>query len=151
MFARRFVNRHPLNGLREEVDRLFTDFFQDVPMAGRLGLRSGSSFPAINAWDDAQNLYVEAELPGLKLEDIEVLVVGDEVTIKGERKDAHQEGALYHRRERGVGGFSRTLRLPSDVDADRVEASLLDGVLLVTLPKAEAAKPRKVQVKALTK
>jgi HSP20 family protein len=75
-------------------------------------------------------------------------VVGNELVIQGRRMDLDEEGVSYHRRERGVGEFKRVLRLPVEVDADKVEATLHDGVLLVKLPKAAAAKPRKIQVAA---
>ena len=109
------------------------------------------AFPAVNAWEDADNVYVEAELPGLKLDDIELFVVGDELTVKGERRHVDEEDVSYHRKERGTGCFSRVFRLPVGVDADKVEAALRDGVLTVTMPKAAEAKPRKVEVKALSK
>jgi HSP20 family protein len=109
---------------------------------------TGRGFPAVNVWEDENNLFVEAEVPGLKAEDLDVTVVGDELTIKGERtEDGPAEGA-FHRRERGVGSFTRIVRLTSEVDADRVQASLAEGVLLLTLPKAETAKPRKIKVKS---
>lgn len=87
----------------------------------------------------------------MKIEDIEVLVVGHEMTVKGERKDAKRDGVTFHRRERGVGTFTRTLRLPSDVDTNKVEAAMKDGVLTITLPKAETAKARKIEVKVASK
>jgi HSP20 family protein len=73
-------------------------------------------------------------------------VVGDELSIKVERPDLPQEGPAYHRRERGVGSFSRVVRLPAEVDPDQVEAEMRQGVLTVTLPKAESARPRKIRV-----
>ena len=78
----------------------------------------------------------------------DVTVVGGDLTIRGRRGDAPGEGTTYHRRERGAGEFTRVVRLPIDVDADRVEATLKDGVLLVKLPKAESAKPKKIKVSA---
>ncbi len=80
------------------------------------------------------------------MEDLEVLVSGNEVTITGERKIREPESANWHRRERSQGRFSRTLTLPWEVDADKVQATLRDGVLSVRLPKAESAKPKKVKV-----
>jgi len=140
-----------IHQVREEMARLFDEMAPYLPMAERWGLRRAGAFPALNLWEDEQNIYAEAELPGLRMEDLEVYVVGNELTIKGERKDEFREKAGYHRRERGVGAFSRVLQLPAELDADRVEAVLKNGVLTITLPKAEKAKPRKVQVKALTK
>jgi HSP20 family protein len=129
-----------------DVDRQLGEFVnQGLPgLANRvLGTRP---FPAINVWDDGEQLVAEAELPGLQQEELDISVVGSELTIKGERKSAADEGTSYHRRERGTGPFTRVLRLPVEVDADRVSATLRDGVLTIQLPKAEAAKPRKINV-----
>ncbi len=105
-------------------------------------------FPALNVWQDGDNLLAEAELPGVKSEDLEISVVGSELTIHGRRPESNDEGTSFHRRERGAGEFTRVVRLPVEVDPDKVQASLQDGVLRLTLPKAEAAKPRKIQVNA---
>jgi HSP20 family protein len=140
MFLQRLQPVFPFGDLRREVDRLFDDF--SGPLAGG----RGRSFPAMNVWENEENLHVEAELPGLTMDDIEVTVVGDELSIKGERKPAIEQGT-FHRRERGVGEFTRFVTLPMDVDAEKVEAVLRDGVLTITLPKAAAAKPRRIQVK----
>ncbi len=99
-------------------------------------------------WEYGDHLYAEAELPGLKSEDLDVSVVGGDLTIRGHRGSEPQEGTSYHRRERGTGEFTRVLRLPIEVDADKVEATLTNGVLLVKLPKAESAKPKKIKVAA---
>ncbi len=134
-----------INRLREEMDHLFENFFgpgaaQWVPGAG-----FARGYPALNVWEDTQNLYAEAEVPGLTMEDLEVYVVGNDLTIKGERKENGQEA--YHRRERGVGPFERVLPLPIPIDADKVEAQLSNGVLTIKMPKAEAARPRRIEVK----
>ncbi len=143
---------YPLSGLRGEVDRAFSDalgeFFGDRPWLWRTGQRE-RGFPAVNVWEDEEKLYAEAEVPGLKMEDLEILVKGNELTIKGERKSVEQEGVRYQRRERGKGSFCGVVRLPVDVDTDNVEAHLENGVLTVNLPKAVSARPRKIEVKAL--
>jgi HSP20 family protein len=106
------------------------------------------AYPPVNLWEDDDNLYAEAELPGMGLGDLEIFVTGgDQLTLQGERKPL-QDPAVWHRRERGFGRFSRTVGLPVPVDADRVEARFEQGVLRVTLPKAEQARPRRIQVKA---
>jgi len=151
MFTRRMNRWDPFHQLRDEMSRLLDDFSQTAPLVGRLGWRPAGVFPALNVWEDEQCLYAEAELPGFRMEDLEVSVAGNELSIKGERKNEHQEKGAYHRRERAAGLFNRVLRLPVDIDAGKVEATLKDGVLFITLPKAEQAKPRKVQVKALIK
>lgn len=146
MLLRRLNGLDPVSALRGEMDRLFHDFAEELPLERLMGPRG---FPALNVWEDAEHLRVEAELPGLTMNDLEILVVGNELTIKGARKDQQRPGVSFHRRERGVGAFSRVLRLPVAIDAEAVEASLKDGVLLVTLPKACEARPRKIEVKAL--
>lgn len=148
MMRVRRVGFDPFAQLREQVDRQFGEFVnQGLPgLANRvLGTRA---FPAINIWDEGEELVAEAELPGLKSEDLDVSVVGSELTIKGERKSVGEEGTSYHRRERGTGTFTRVLRLAAEVDAENVQATLRDGVLTVRMPKAEAAKPRKINVQA---
>jgi HSP20 family protein len=147
MFTRRMG--HPVQQFRDEMGRLFDEFFTEVPSWVPWDL-GGRGFPAVNVWEDEQNLYAEAELPGLTMSDVEVFAKGNELTIKGERKPVQEEGTAYHRRERGVGPFNRVLRLPVDIDADKVEAKLHDGVLTITLPKAEAARPRKIEVRQVS-
>ena len=142
-----FRGNVPLQQLRDEVDRLFTNVLTHPTVTGAARLVAGRGFPAVNVWENTENLFVEAEVPGLKAEDLDITVVGDELTIKGQRPDELEGDPAFHRRERGVGSFTRVVRLTSEVDADKVQASLNDGVLLLTLPKAEAAKPRKIQVK----
>jgi HSP20 family protein len=126
------------------MDRLLSNF---TTAAGEVGwplIRSVQ--PALNAWEAGDALRVELEVPGVKQEQLDISVVGNELTIKVERTPAVPEGATYHRQERPVGAFTRVLRLPVEVDAGRVEAELRHGVLTITLPKAETARPRKIQV-----
>jgi len=103
--------------------------------------------PPLNVWEAGDTLKVEVEIPGVKLEDVEVSFDKGELTIKGEKKVAIQESAMLHRRERLAGTFTRTMTVPWEIKADQVSAELKDGILTVTLPKAEAAKPRKVAVR----
>lgn len=110
-----------------------------------------ASVPPMNVWEDETSFRIEAELPGFDIKDIDITVMGDEVAIKGERKVKEQEGATYLRRERAGGSFTRTWTLPAEVVADKVEATLRDGVLQITLPKSEQAMPRKIQVKATSR
>ncbi len=124
------------------VGRLLEEFFDDLPAARPYA----AGYPAVNLWEDADGAWVEAELPGLGMDDVEVLVADDRVTINGRRDIADPQNTNWHRRERARGQFSRTLTLPWPVDADKVEARLQDGVLTVKLPKCEACKPKKVKV-----
>jgi HSP20 family protein len=103
--------------------------------------------PALDVAEDKDGFRVRLELPGLKREEIDVSLEDGALTITGERKtETPQEGSTIHRQERHYGKFSRTLTLPSEVVADKVKAAYKDGILTVTLPKAEAAKPKTIAV-----
>jgi len=121
---------------------------------GRLGMndprRSAQSvYPPLNAWEDDNNLYVEAELPELELSDLEIVVNGDnQLSIKGERRQPERENGMWHRQERGHGSFSRVGELPQYVDSDKVTAEFKHGVLTITLPKRKEAKARRIEVTA---
>lgn len=144
MLANRNPVVPPLFGLRRELDRLFDT------VAGRdtLPFARTQAYPAMNAWEDGERLMIEAEVPGMGMEDLEITVKGNELTLKGLRRPAEGENLVYHRRERGTGEFARFLTLPFEVDADRVEATLKDGVLKIIVPKSERARPRKISVKS---
>lgn len=104
-------------------------------------------FPLINLTEDKDNYYVRAELPGLKANEIGISVTANNLSISGERKIASEgENVRYHRREREAGTFSRVVGLPGEVDADKVEANHVNGILTVVIPKAEAAKPKQITV-----
>lgn len=105
--------------------------------------------PALNVWTTDEAVHVEAELPGVAESDLELSVVGDQLTLAGRRPDATAEGARVHRRERPSGEFRRVLTLPFEVDADAVRAELVDGVLTVTLPAAAALRPRVIPVQTV--
>ena len=130
---------------------LFNRIFNEMDrLVGPLGfdtLPTAPPYPPLNVWEDDGNLFVEAELPGMKLDDIQVtLTEGDQLTISGERKWGSDD-ARWHRQEVGYGRFSRTITLPFEVEADQVEAKYDAGVLTLTLPKAESAKPKRITVK----
>jgi len=147
MTTRRTNVLYPFQQARDEVDRLFNEFVGRLPAlqgGGRFNL--ATPFPAVNVWQSDNEVFAEAEIPGVKAEDLDISVVGDELTIKGTRQPAGESKAAFHRRERGTGSFARIIRLPVDVEAEKVQASLRDGVLTLTLPKAEAAKPRRITV-----
>lgn len=131
--------------LQGEMGRWLDGLGVDMPR--ELGI---TAFPPVNVWEDADAFHLEAELPGLTQEQLNVAVTHrNQVTLEGERliDEANGKGR-WHRRERGFGRFRRVLKLPAPVDADKVEAKLDNGVLLVTLPKAEEARPRRIAVKA---
>lgn len=141
----------PFAELRTEMDRLQRELRHALRRNGFLRGRELSAtgeFPPVNLWEDHDNYYVESELPGLDLNDLEIYVTGgDQLSISGERKSPLPENVSWHRQERGYGKFSRTFTLPAPVDAEQVAAELKNGVLLVKLPKREEVKPRRVQVK----
>src|SRR5262249_16240756 len=127
------------------MNRVFERWGED---GGRL-LGLTAAYPAVNVWEDAENVYVEAELPGLDLKDLAIYVTGgNQLTIKGEPKPQVPEKGAWHRQEGARAAFSRTLTLPVSVDADKVDARFENGVLLIKLAKHESAKPRKITVKA---
>ncbi len=129
--------------LRREMNRLFSDWpWRTTRWA------TAPSYPAMNVWMDENGVILTAELPGVKLEDIDISIEEDTLTLRGERRPDEQEGVTYHRRERRFGSFLRTFRLPFRVDAEQVEATFKNGVLNIVLPRAEEDKPKKITVKA---
>jgi len=133
-----------LQQFQREMNRLFDRWTPD----GGTSRGLAATYPAVNVWEDTDSVWLEAELPGLKLEDLELYVTnGNQFTLKGERQQVTPEKGVWHRQERGFGRFVRTLTLPFPVDADKVDARFENGVLLVKLAKHEAAKPRKIAVK----
>jgi HSP20 family protein len=104
--------------------------------------------PAIDVAEEKDNYVVKAELPGLSKDDVSVTLEDNYLTIRGEKKpESEDKGANYHHKERTYGSFSRTIGLPTTVDAQKISAQFKDGVLQVTLPKSEAAKPKQIEVK----
>jgi len=129
-----------LRSLQREINRIFGGFEVGTSI---------SRFPALNVWANDDNVVVTAELPGLNVEDIELNIINNQLIIKGERKaDKPAEEAVCHRCERGAGVFVRTIRLPFAVESDKVEANYENGVLTVTLPRQEQAKPKRIEIKA---
>ena len=131
----------PFDELRRQMDRLFEDYGSGSvrpPMTFR------AAYPALNVWDAGDTLCVEAEIPGVGRENIEVYAVGNELTLKGRRTPLGGDNLTVHRQERAYGEFTRVVALPAEVNPDKVEAVLKDGVLHVRLPKAEQARPRKI-------
>lgn len=148
--------------LRDEFDRVWTSLTAAPELhrwpAGRADIRPVERpFPAVNASESDEAILVEAELPGLDAGDVDIAVAGDELVLRCSRNGRPEQPAgngekpsalTWHRRERSCGGFERRIELPVPVDAARVEARLIDGVLTVTCPKAPQAQPRKVTVQS---
>lgn len=105
-----------------------------------------SSFPAFNIWSNEDGAVLTSELPGVRMEDLDITVSGKEIAIKGARKADETPGGRYVRHERTAGGFSRSFQLPFQIDSANVQAKLADGVLRIELPRAENDKPRKIAV-----
>ena len=106
-------------------------------------------WPRINLREDADQIYVEALLPGVDPGKIDMNVLGNTLTLAGERQtfDDEQNGRTWHRRERGAGKFLRTIELPVEINPDKVKAEYRNGLLMVTLPKVEEAKPKRITIK----
>ena len=133
-----------LTNLRDEINRLFESPFSN---GNSDGFNAWS--PALDLYEDKDNLVLRAEVPGMKKEDIDISLHENTVTISGERRDEKKyEGSETARDERFFGRFTRTLQLPKVVDATKVKAAYKDGILTVTLPKAEEAKPRQIQIQS---
>jgi len=133
-----------LSSLRDELDRLFESPWTGITRTAQL--LSGWT-PALDVHEDKDNFVVVAELPGMKREDIDVSLHDGVLGISGERKtDEKYEGAEVYRTERLFGKFQRTVTLPAPVAAEKVTAQYKDGVLTITLPKTEAAKPKQIDV-----
>lgn len=131
-----------LSQMRRQMDRILDT------MLNRPAAQVGAGvYPAINLTEDDGFYYLRAELPGVKAKDLDIQATGRNLTIMGERKlDVEESQAKYHRREREGGRFSRALALPKEIDSDRVEARLLNGILTLKVPKAESAKPRRIAI-----
>lgn len=148
--------RHPfyeLGQLHNEIDRMFQTFFRPQDSnrwrAAFLPGVSARAYPMINLYDDANNYYVEALAPGIDPQKLEVSITGNVLTLSGE-KTAVNGGVkpeAFHRTERSTGRFVRTVELPKAVETKTISAEYKNGVLLVTLPKAEEARPKAIEVK----
>ena len=134
----------------QELDRLQRQMdylFQNVAGRERYAQRAGV-YPLVNISEDADHIYVRAELAGVNPEDLDITIKDQHLVVRGERKIPPEEKNVnYHRRERESGFFRRVLRLPAQVDPNKVEAGCKDGVLTITLAKPEEVKPRQITVK----
>ena len=140
----------PLLNPTSNIDRFLEEFFRLEHVLPTFE-REFEVFPAWNVSEDDRSFRIEAELPGFTREDLEIQVTADELRLAGAREKATtDEKTKVHRRERFTGKFTRALRIPVPIDAAKVEAVFQDGILTITLPKSEAALPRKIQVQAAT-
>jgi HSP20 family protein len=128
-----------VRGLQHEMNRLFEGVFNE----------GGSSYPPLDVMVGDSSVVLRAEVPGMSPEHLDLSVTGSTVTLKGERSsdENDSQGEKYLRRERGVGAFSRTVELPFSVEVDGVQAEYKHGILTVTLPRAEADKPKRIKIR----
>lgn len=138
-----------LDNLRREVDEAFRGAGFNRPFGSTfLAPTTTRRFPLVNFSEDDGNLFVDALLPGVDPKNIDLTVVRNSLTISGERKPyEEQKGQLVHRAELGTGKFTRTLELPVDINPDKIKAECKDGIMQITLGKAEYAIPKKIEIK----
>lgn len=140
----RFDPFRDISTLQSRINTLFSDAFTRGSEDAR-----ESWAPAVDIFERGEDLILRAEVPGVAKEDIDLHIEGNVLTVRGQRvRDTEVREESYHRVERSYGSFSRSFTLPSTVDATRIVASSKDGVLEVVLPKADEAKPKRIEVKA---
>ena len=132
-----------LDFLRRQMDQLSEAFDMNASTTPPAGV-----FPLINLTEDRDNYYLKAELPGVNADALDIQVDAKSLSLSGERKiETENNGVKYHRKEREAGKFSRMIGLPGEIDADKIDAQLKNGLLEIVIPKAEAVKPRQITVK----
>jgi HSP20 family protein len=130
--------------LRNRMDRFFGDYDRSLLSGPAFTLASNS--PRTNLLENGDQFEVQAEVPGISKDDLTIKIQGNYLEISGSRSVVTPDGYKVHRNERGGSTFSRSFTLPDDVDADKVEATMKDGILYLTLPKSETARPRQITV-----
>jgi HSP20 family protein len=132
-----------LERLQGELNRLF-----QAVWGPEVARRPAGVSPPVNISEDADNIYVRAELPGVNPQDVDLAVAAETLTLGGKRSTEQPGTVSYHRRERESGEFQRVIALPTRIDPGNVRATAKDGILLVTCPKAEEVKPKKITIQA---
>jgi len=147
----RFGELEPVRSLRQEVDRLFEDFFRGWPKpwtGGWLTPGEGGFSPVVDLKETEKEFLLTAEVPGIQKDELDVQIMDESVTIRGERREEKEtKEQSYHYKESSYGSFQRVVPLPARILADKAKAKMKDGVLTLTLPKAEPAKSRAVKIK----
>lgn len=133
-----------MNLLRNKMDRIFSDY--DRSGISGPGYRPASNSPRTNLMENGDKFEVQAEIPGISKEDLNIKIQGNYLEISGNRSVGTPDGYKVHRNERGGSIFSRCFTLPDEVDADKADARLENGILYLTLPKSEAAKPKQITI-----
>jgi HSP20 family protein len=135
-----------LVSIREEMNRLFDSFFSAIPERRR-GLLEGEWVPSVDVAETDEGIVVTAELPGIKQEEVDISIADNVLTLKGEKKEEKEvKEKNYHRVERSYGSFQRSISLPTGVEAGKAKATYKDGILRVTVPKVEEAKPKQIKI-----
>ena len=131
-------SRSPFNALQREMNRMFDRFFGETGMAPFAGTEGLAATPRIDVSESEEAVEIAAELPGMSEQDVDVSLTHDVLTIRGEKKQEHEDKQKnYHRIERSYGAFHRAIMLPAEVDAEKVDARFTNGVLRITLPKLQ--------------
>ncbi|HOK41762.1 MAG TPA: Hsp20/alpha crystallin family protein [bacterium] len=143
LVPKRFFDDSLLNeffSLSNSLSKLFDDFNEIIP--------THRTYPAVNMYEDNDNIYVTAEIPGVEEKDIKISATNNSLTIEGKHEQKKEEkNASYYLQERSYGSFSRTISLNKKVDINKIKAKLKNGLLTVTLPKAEEEKAKAIEVK----
>jgi HSP20 family protein len=134
-----------MNLLRSRMNRMFTDFGRGY--GEDYGWPVVDAMPRTNLYDSGGQMKLIAEIPGISKEELSIRIQGNYLELSGTRKTDSPKGYKAHRVERGTSSFTRSFTLPAEVDAERVEAVLKEGILTLVLPKAEAARPRQISIK----
>jgi HSP20 family protein len=149
------MSRNPFNeidALRREIDRIFEGSGRHANRFARTSFlpgRGARQYPMVNMYEEGNTLFAEALAPGVNPDTLEVSIHQSSLSISGEKVALASEikPEAFHRRERATGKFHRTIDLPVEVDADKVEAAYENGLLLITMPRAEAARPKQIKIK----
>jgi len=145
LMLRRFAPANDPLGVRR-LNALLDEALTGWPVGN--GVSTSAWLPSVDVFEDKESLKIVAELPGLKPEDVKITLENSTLTLRGEKKQvAEEKTERVHRYERSYGSFERSFSLPNTVDVEKVEAGFENGVLTITLPKAEKAKPREIAVK----
>jgi HSP20 family protein len=145
----RFEPFRDLTTLQERMNRLFSESYRTQQGSEDDWALGGTWAPAVDIYEQDHNIVIKAELPGVDPKDVDIRLDNNVLTLKGERKlDSEVKKENYHRVERAYGVFTRSFTLPNTVDANNIKAEFKDGVLRITLPKREEAKPKQIQIQA---